>query len=143
VLGAGGWGGGLAAGVLWFCVGGCWWLAGGLATGGLCTALGFFVAFVLHWVLWFCVLGVVLLLAFPFFHVYYIWAGRRYMWRVGPMREIPVCFICRAGLDAFLPFVEFSMCHAILSIGTICFCSPMLGFLCSVFSFPLFFVLFW
>jgi hypothetical protein len=104
VLGAGGWGGGLAAGVLWFCVGGCWWLAGGLATGGLCTALGFFVAFVLHWVLWICVLGVVLLLAFPFFHVYYIWAGRRYMWRVGPMREIPVCFICRAGLDAFFAF---------------------------------------
>jgi hypothetical protein len=29
VLAAGGWGGGLAAGVLWFCVGGCWWLAAG------------------------------------------------------------------------------------------------------------------
>jgi hypothetical protein len=42
VLAAGGWGGGLAAGVLWFCVGGCWWLAGGLAVGGLCTALGLF-----------------------------------------------------------------------------------------------------
>jgi hypothetical protein len=65
VLAAGGWGGGLAAGVLWFCVGGCWWLAGGLAAGGLCTALGLF-----------CCL----------FYVYYIWAGRRYM--DGPIPDL-------------------------------------------------------
>jgi hypothetical protein len=117
VLGARGWGGGLGAGVLWFCVGGCWWLAGGLATGGVVYCTGLFLSFFV-----------------AFFHVYYIWAGRRYMWRVGPMREIPVAFpfICSAGLDAFFPFVEFSMCHAILSIGTICFCSPMLGFPCVI-----------
>jgi hypothetical protein len=61
------------------------------------------------------------------FYVYYIWAGRRYMWRVGPMRERPVVYLsCWVG--RLLPFVEVSMCHAILSNGTICFCSPMLGF---------------
>jgi hypothetical protein len=89
VLGAGGCGGGLGSGVLWFCVGGCWWLAGGAGDWGVVYCTGLFCPFLL-----------------PFFMCTTFWAGRRYMWRVGPMREIPVAFpfICSAGLDAFFAF---------------------------------------
>jgi hypothetical protein len=58
---AGGWG---FCGFVLGAAGG--WLEG-WRLGGCVLHWAFFVAFVLHWVLCFCVLGVVLLLAFPFF----------------------------------------------------------------------------
>jgi hypothetical protein len=106
VLAAGGWGGGLAAGVLWFCVGGWWWLAGGLAAGGC----------VLHWV---CFVAFFMCTTFGL-------VGGTCGGLAQCVRDLLFYLPCWVG--RLLPFVEFSMCHVILSNGTICFCSPMLGF---------------
>jgi hypothetical protein len=96
------------------------WLEG-QATGGLCIALGFFCPFLL-----------------PFFMCTTFWAGRRYMWRVGPMREIPVAFpfICSAGLDAFFAFcgVFHMPCYSVYWSAQI--------FVHVFQCFPLFFLLF-